>query len=284
MKKTSVEIICPLYQAEEFLPKLHQSLLKQEKVKIENVHYILTESSDNSEKILQENGASYEKILKSDFSHSLVREKAGLASKADIICFITQDIEIRRKDWLEKLIEPIKGGKAEASFSRQLTKFDNIEKYTREGNYPDKSFIKDKSDIKNMGLKTFFFSDAAGAILKDKFIELRGYDGKNLPISEDMYFAYKLIMNDGRIAYVAESEVYHSHNFTLKQLYDRYKLTGMFMKQNAYLDQYGTNASGGALARYILKRTIQDKNWSILARYPWDMAARFIGMKVGKLK
>lgn len=282
MRVLSVEIICPLYEAEKFLPNLHKSFLQQENVKISRIHYILTKSKDKTEQILKDLSADYEVISKNDFSHSLVREKAGFASKSDILCFVSQDIEIHQKDWLKKLIKPIQENKAEAAFSKQRTKYNNIEKYTREGNYPEKSYIKSKKDIERMGLKTFFFSDASGAILRKKFVELKGYDGKNLPISEDMYFIYKLIMNGGRVAYVAESEIYHSHDFTLRQLYERYKLTGKFMKQNNYLEQYGVMSSGGSLARYILMRAIEDRNWGALMRYPWDMAARLIGMKVGK--
>ena len=77
--------------------------------------------------------------------------------------------------------------------------------------------------------------------------------------------------------------MYHSHNFSLKEIYDRYKLTGKFFKENNYLDQYGTNKSGGGLAKYILKRAIQDKNIKVLIRFVPDMAARYIGMKVGKM-
>ena len=206
-----------------------------------------------------------------------------MVSTADIIVFITQDIDIRNEDWLEKLIEPIINKEAEACFSRQLTKYDNIEKYTREKNYPAESYINTKEDIIQKGLRTFFFSDASSAIKTEVFKKLNGYDNKNLPINEDMYIAYKMITNGYRIKYCADSVVYHSHKFTLKQLYDRYKLTGQFFKQNNYLDKYGTNKSGGGLAKYILKRAIQDRNIKVLARFMPDMSARFIGMKVGKI-
>ena len=99
-----------------------------------------------------------------------------------------------------------------------------------------------------------------------------------------MYFAYKLIMNDYRIKYEADSEVIHSHKFTLKQLYRRYYDTGKFFKQNSYLDKYGTNGTGANLAKYILKRAIKDKNIKVLIEFIPNMSARFIGMKVGKLK
>lgn len=278
-----VDIICPLYQAESYIENLHNSLLKQKNVKINKIQYVLTRSSDKSEEILKNNRLNYELIEKKDFSHSLVREKAAMKSKADIVCFISQDIVIENETWLEKLVDPIINGQVEATYSRQLTKFNNIEKYTRECNYPDKSSIKSKSDIKKLGLKTFFFSDASSAIKLDVFKKINGYDGKNLPINEDMYLAYKLIINDYKIGYQADSVVYHSHNFKLKELYDRYKLTGKFFKENDYLDNYGTNSSGGSLAKYILKRAIQDKNIKVLIRYPFDMAVRLIGMKVGKM-
>lgn len=278
-----VDIICPIYNAEEYIVELNQSLLAQKNVKINNINYILTEGKDNTEDLLIKNKCKYEKIKKEDFSHSLVREKAAFNSKADIIVFITQDIHIVSDDYLYNLINPIILGEVQATYSRQLTKYENIEKYTRESNYPEESLIKSKKNIDKLGLKTFFFSDASSAIKKDIFVELDGYDHKNLPINEDMYFAYKLIMNDYKIKYCADSLVYHSHNFKLRQLYERYKLTGKFFKQNSYLDQYGTNSSGGSLAKYIIKRAIKDKNIKVLVRYPFDMAARLIGMKVGKL-
>lgn len=279
----NIDIICPLYNAEEYIKNLHESILEQKNVKINKIKYILTESNDNSEKILKDNKINYTLIRKEKFSHSLVREKAAMESDSDILVFITQDIEIKNDDWLEKLVTPIINKEVEATYSRQLTKFNNIEKYTRESNYPDKSQIKAKGDIEQLGLKTFFFSDASSAIRKEIFVKLNGYDGKNLPINEDMYIAYKIIMNGYKIKYCADSIVYHSHKFTLKQIYDRYKLTGKFFKQNKYLDNYGTTGSGANLAKCILKRIFQEKRYGLLFRYPFDMAARLIGMKVGKM-
>ena len=70
----------------------------------------------------------------------------------------------------------------------------------------------------------------------------------------------------------------------MKQYYKRYKDTGVFFRQNSYLNKYKVNQAGGSMAKYVLKRAIQDKNWSALVKFVPNMAARFIGMKVGKLK
>lgn len=74
----------------------------------------------------------------------------------------------------------------------------------------------------------------ASAINRKIFEELNGYDGKNLPTNEDMYIAYKLITKGYKIKYCADSEVIHSHTFTLKQLYKRYYDTGLFFGMNSF--------------------------------------------------
>ncbi len=279
----NIDIICPLYKAEEYIENLHKNILKQKNVSINRIKYILTNTNDNTENILKKLNCNYKVIDSSEFSHSLTRENVAMNSDADILVFITQDIEIKDDDWLEKLVNPIIKNEVVASFSRQLTKYDNIEKYTRESNYPEKSIVKSKNDITELGLKTFFFSDASSAVRTDIFKKLNGYDNKDLPTNEDMYIAYKIIMNDYKIKYCADSIIYHSHDFSLKEIYERYKLTGRFFKENNYLDQYGTTGSGASLAKYILKRIMEEKNYKLIFRYPFDMAARLVGMKVGKM-
>lgn len=277
-----IDIICPLYNAEKDIERLHRGILKQKNVEINNIKYILTDSKDNTEELLKKLKIEYTKIKKEEFSHSLTREQAALSSKADIVVFTTQDIIIEREDWLYNLTKDISYGKVQACFSRQLCTNNTIEKYTREKNYPNKSRIVSKENIKELGLQTFFFSDAASAINRKIFEELNGYDGKNLPTNEDMYIAYKLITKGYKIKYCADSEVIHSHTFTLKQLYKRYYDTGLFFGMNSFLDKYGTTKAGGGMAKYILKRAIQDKNIKVLLNFIPNMAVRYIGMKKGK--
>ena len=276
-----VEIICPLYNAENYIENLHDNILKQKNVDF-YVRYLLTESTDQTESILKSKKLNYNKIEKKDFSHSLTRELAARNSEADIIVFISQDVEPSNENWLYYLVKNIIDGSVSATYSRQITKFNNLEKYTREKNYPKESKIVSKDDINDLGLKAFFFSDAASAIKKEVFEQLNYYDNKRLPINEDMYIAHKLITNGYKIKYCSDSIIYHSHNFKLKELYNRYKLTGQFFKENSYLDDYGTTDSGIKLATYVFKRIMQEGRIVLLFRYPFDMGARFIGMKAGK--
>lgn len=283
MQTPSIEIICPLYNAEKYLFNLHCSLEIQTGVNIKNIRYLITESTDRTVTLVKTlRHCTYEIIKKSDFSHSLTREKAALESTADIIVFITQDVVIKRDDWLKNLVTPLITGEADATFSRQICDNNSIEKYTRELNYPATSRVVSKADVEKLGLRTFFSSDASAAIRTDVFRALNGYDHKNLPISEDMYFSYKLIMAGGKIKYCANSEVHHSHSFSLREQFSRYCETGKFFKQNPYLDNYQTTKTGGNMAKYVLKRALKDKNWRALVQYTPNMAARYLGMRKGK--
>lgn len=280
----TVDIICPLYNAEKYILNLDKSIKRQKNVKINSIKYVLTECKDNTEKLLIENKIDFIKIKKGEFSHSKTRENIAKTCDADIVVFITQDIIIERADWLFNLTKPIYDNECDASYSRQISKSKGIEKYTRELNYPKESCIKTKEDIEKLGLRTFFFSDASSAISNDVLKKLNYYDGKDLKINEDMYLAYKMIMNNYKIKYVAESVIIHSHDFKFKEVYQRYYDTGIFFKENSYLDEYGTNQAGGSLAIYVLKRIIQEKDIRAVIRFWPDMVARYVGMKMGKIK
>ncbi len=256
-----IDIICPLYNAEQYIENLDNSIKKQKQVNINKIRYVLTEGKDRTKEKLEKLKANYKTIQPQEFSHSITREKEAFESEADILVFITQDIIIEDEMWLYYLTKDIEEGKCEAAYSRQLCNNNTIEKYTRELNYPEKSNFTTKNDINKLQLRTFFFSDAASAIKKEVFVKLKGYDNKNLPISEDMYIAYKLIMNGYTIKYCADSKVIHSHNFTIKQQYKRYYDTGRFFKENEYLNKYKVNNSGVEMAKYVLKRAIRRQKY-----------------------
>lgn len=280
-----ISIICPLYNASKYIRGLNEALLNQ-KIKNENINfeirYVYTESKDDTEEILKEINASYKKITIKEFSHSKTREEMGFESDGNIIVFISQDIKIKNNTWLENLTKPIIEKECEASFSRQLPENNTIEKYIREKNYPSESRVVSKSDIEELGVLTFFYSDASSAIDASFYKKLNGYDGKRLIINEDMYIAEKLINAGGKIKYCSDSEVYHSHIFTLKELYKRYFDTGVFFKQNSQFLNYKSNESGLKLAKYVFIKAKQEKNYKVLFNILPNFGARFIANELGK--
>lgn len=275
-----ISVICPLYNAENYIEDLYLHIQKQKDVCIAEIKFILTESSDNTEDKLKKLKCNYKKISKQEFSHSLVRENAAFEAEGEILVFITQDIKIVDEYWLYYLTKDIIEGKCEAAYSRQIG-YENhkVERYTREINYPREKRIVSKADVDKLGLMTFFFSDASSAISKEIFVKLNGYDNKKLPTNEDMYFAYKLIMNGYRIEYAADSKIIHSHDLSFRETMKRYSDIGRFFDENQYLKEYSAGERGFTVLKYIAKRSIEDRKPLIIVDAIINFGARFIGMK-----
>jgi rhamnosyltransferase len=279
-----ISIICPVYNGEKYISELNVNLQSQrlEYGQMLEILYVLTKSSDKSEDILKKLKCTYTIIEPKEFSHSKTREMIAMKTDGDIIVFISQDVIMKNNLWLINLISPIINKECEASFSRQICKNNSIEKYIREKNYPEESRIVSKKDIHQYGLLTFFYSDASSAVKASVYKELKAYDGKRLIINEDMYFAHKLIHAGYKIKYCADSEVYHSHIFTFKQLYYRYFDTGVFFRENSYFLQYKSNESGIALAKYVFRRSIEEKNIKVIFNILPNFGVRFIGKFLGE--
>ncbi|GEQ20924.1 biofilm formation protein PslC [Clostridium butyricum] len=282
-----ISIICPIYNGQDYIEKLHNNILMQklESEQTLQILYALTRGRDRSQEILEglkDSRCDYTLIEPKDFSHSTTREMMSKKVKGEIIVFISQDIKIKNDLWLKNLVNPIIKGECEASFSRHIGEDDNIEKYTRERNYPAESRTVSKNDIDKYQIRTFFYSDASSAVLTKVYRELNAYDGKRMPTNEDMYFAHKLINAGYRIKYCADSQVYHSHDFTYRQLYKRYYDTGIFFKQNKYFKDYKSNESGVDLAKYVFKRSIEDKNFKVAISVLPNFAVRFIAKLIGE--
>lgn len=278
-----ITVICPLYKAQKYLHNLHKSLLMQEDVNIKEIKYLLTNTGDGIEKVIENLEKARLTITTPEkFSHSLTRESAAMEAEGEIIVFITQDINIKDKKWLYKLCSNIKEGKCEAAFSRQICDNKSIERYTRINNYPDKSRIVSKDDIEKLGIMTFFFSDAASAVKADIYKKLNGYDNKDLLTNEDMYFSYKLIHNGYRIMYNADAIVIHSHDYKFKQLFKRYFDQGVFLRQNDYLLNYKANDSAFKLLKFVAFESLKEKNFRAFFNIVPNFAARFLGNKAGQ--
>lgn len=277
----SISIICPLYNGKRYIKNMNESLLAQEINDTVDIKYILTETNDGSKELLDEIGASYDIVKAEEFSHSYTREKAAYEAKGDIIVFITQDIIINDNNWLYNLIKDIKSGICDAAFSKQICTNKTIEKYTRMKNYPDEDRIASRERVDELGILSYFYSDAASAIRKDVFVKLKGYDKKDLLTNEDMYIAYKLINNGYKIKYCSDSQVIHSHKYTYKSLFKRYFDQGVFLKQHSYIKESGANSSAIALVKFVFIQALKEGNVKAILDIIPNFGVRFIANKMG---
>ena len=161
-----VDVIIPVYRPErEKLTKLIDWLNKQT-VKPSHVFFMqtLVEEKEDEEVLQMLQKAENVEIVpieKKDFDHGGTRNKGAALSKADYMLFMTQDAVPVDAYLIENLVRAMEEEEAATAYGRQLPDdtVGVIEHYTREFNYPAKSYVKSKRDLETMGIKTYFCSN-----------------------------------------------------------------------------------------------------------------------------
>ncbi|WP_068468551.1 glycosyltransferase family 2 protein [Candidatus Protochlamydia phocaeensis] len=221
MKKAlSIGVVIPTFQAAKHLPHclppLLQSSLKP------RILVIDSSSSDGTVQIAQSLGVETLTIPQTEFNHGTTREKGRLYLGTDIVVMITQDAYATSPYMLERLVRPLIDQQASVSYARQLPHAGAgfFAAFPRYFNYPATSHIRSLEDISTFGVYTFFCSNSCAAYLSRALDEVGGFP--HVLFGEDTVVVARLLYKHHRIAYVAEAEVRHSHDYTLKQEFCRH--------------------------------------------------------------
>ena len=210
-----------------------------------DVSLIIDSSShDHTVTLAKDAGFEVRQIDKAAFDHGATRQLAvSMIPSVDIVIFLTQDAVLSRDDSLSRLLESFKDASVAAVCGRQLPRKHAVptEAHARLYNYTSSSFVRSIADIKNFGLKTAFLSNSFAAYRVSALNEVGGFPN-DVIFGEDMYVAAKLLMSGYKIAYEADACVYHSHNYTVLQEFNRYFDMGVFHAREPWLRQ----ALGGA--------------------------------------
>lgn len=162
-------------------------------------------------------------LTKEEFDHGGTRHLGTTFSKADYLLFLTQDAMPADDQLVERLLEGFSGDEMiKAAYGRQLPNETcrEIEKYTRAFNYPAESRVKSKEDLETLGIKTFFCSNVCAMYEKATYDQSGGFTRRTI-FNEDMIYAGGLVKKGYKIAYVADAEVIHSHNYNAAEQFHR---------------------------------------------------------------
>ena len=161
-------------------------------------------------------------LSRREFDHGRTRNRGVQYSDTDFFIMMTQDAVPADEYLVERLLEQLGNENVAVAYARQLADGDSseIEKYTRNFNYPEQSKIKTKADLETLGIKTFFCSNVCAAYNRKIFDKLGGFV-KHTIFNEDMIYAAGCIRAGYKIAYTAEAKVIHSHQYTNKEQFRR---------------------------------------------------------------
>lgn len=240
-------------------------------------------SIDGTDELAERLGAQVRVIPRSDFNHGLTRDWARRQLDVEIVVMMTPDAYAEDHHMLERLVAPLLEGRAECAYARQKPHEPGrfFAAFPREFNYPATSHIRSLDDLQEYGSYLYFCSNSCAAYKMDALDAIGGF--KSVLLGEDTLAAAQLLQNGGRIAYVAEAVVYHSHRYSLREEFRRYFDTGLAREEYrqwiATVDQ--DSSRGKALLVAMIKRLVRERPYLI----PYALmscATKWLGYKLGQ--
>ena len=290
MEKRFVDIVIPVIKPDEEFKTLLDKLAGQ-KLAPGRIIIMCTDETDsctntNIESIvnssLAKDIAQIHHLPKAEFNHGMTRNRALEFSDAKYFICMTQDAVPADDMLTEKLI----GAMSETirmTYARQLARSDanEIEKITREFNYPDKGCIKSEKDKAVMGIKTYYASNVCAAYDREIFDSLGGF--VETVFNEDMIYAGRLLKAGYSLAYVPEAKVIHSHNFTGAEQFRRNREVAK--SQSLHPEVFGdikSESEGIKLVKTTAVILIKRGRIYLIPKLIWQSACKYLGYKSGK--
>ncbi len=285
----TVDVIIPVYKPGERLKKIINRL-RQQTYPVNRIILINTGRA-YFERAFGEDMSFFETddivlrhISEEQFDHGTTRRMAVSMSKADYFICMTDDALPVDRHLVKSLITPLIEGKASAAYARQLAgkEADIVEKFSRRFNYPAVSRIKSKADMDELGIKTFFCSNACAAYERKTYDKLGGFE-KHMIFNEDMVYAGRLVDSGASIAYVAEARVLHTHHYTAMQQLKRNFDLGVSQAQFPELfNRVSSQSEGIRMIRGMLGTLLKKNEYNKIPSVIINSAFKLAGYKLGK--
>ncbi|QBG48758.1 glycosyltransferase family 2 protein [Verrucomicrobia bacterium S94] len=247
-----------IMRAKNEMPYVEQALnmLEQQTFRTFDLFAVDSGSTDGTFQALEKSGCSLQRISPDEYVPGRVLNHAIARTRHEIIVLLNADAVPQQDDWLEKLIAPILGNEADATFSRQIARPDAafIVKYDYERAYRCKN------------LEPGFFSAVACAFKRSLWAT---YPFPESGYAEDARWAREHTEKGARFQLLEESVVEHSHNYSLPALFQKRYRQALVSNQIP---------SFGKQLEHCLREVIRDLAYAVirfrLLSIPYNVAYR----------
>lgn len=278
----SIGILMPTRQGAHHLPYSLPPLLASPLHP--RVLVIDSSSTDGTPHLARTLGAEVIVIPLEEFNHGTTRERGRRYLNTEIIIMITQDAYVASPHTLVQLVEPLLREQASIAYARQLPHVgaSPLAVFARTFNYPDYSHIRRWRDFSIYGTYTFFCSNACAAYCSAALDEIGGFPAT--PFGEDAIVTAQLLRRHHAIAYVSEAHVYHSHDYTLREEFQRHFL--MALGREPYRKLLGTGKEESKRGKTYLKELLLTLSKSAPFLIPYALlqtAVKWLGYRLGQI-
>lgn len=278
-----IVLIIPVYNPDNRFVDCLRKIKEQDRVEIETL-IIDSGTKHDYRKYCNQENIKIVNIVSEKFNHGGTRQWGiDLFPYDDIFVFLTQDAILYDSFSVAQLVEAFKDDSVGAVYGRQIP-HDNAKLFARiarEFNYKNKSYIYSYKDREIYGIKTCFMSNSFAAYRKKAMEQVGGFP-KNTILSEDMYVAAKMLIHGWKIGYVAEACVYHSHDYSILQEFNRYFDIGVFHSRESWIrSEFGlAEGEGRKFVWYEIRQLLKEEP-SALIEMAFRDFAKLIGYRLG---
>lgn len=223
-------------------------------------------------------------ISKKEFNHGATRNRGVKKSEASVFVLMTQDAVPKDEYLIENLIKPLEKGTVAVAYGRQLPAAGcrEIERYTREFNYPADSREKSLKDLGKLGIKTYFCSNVCAAYRRDIFDRQGGFI-RHAIFNEDMIYAANVVKAGYSIAYCGDAQVIHSHNYTcLQQFHRNFDLGVSQAEHPEVFAEVPSESEGIQLLKKTTAHLWKTKNKRLIPLLYINSTFKYMGFFLGK--
>ena len=277
------DVIIPTYKPGSELKRLLQGLSVQT-LKPANIFIINTEEKFWNKEFEAIIPIEVIHIKKSEFDHGATRRMGADMSKSEAFICMTQDARPKDGRLFKNLISAFEDETVAIAYARQETdeRAGEIERYTREFNYPNEDRTKTNEDIKTMGIKAWFNSDVCAAYRKKIYDEAGGFV-KRTVFNEDMLMAAKVMDMGYKVVYKADARVVHYHEYTMGQQFHRnFDLGASHREYREVFERVSSYKEGGKLVKNTALHLVKSGKVYLIPKLVFHSAAKLIGDRLGK--
>ncbi len=184
-------------------------------------------STDHTLDIVAATSARLLRIPPEEFHHGRTRHLGVLSTTAPLVVLLNGDATPADERWLSGLVQAVDRPEVGAAYSRQrpYPGAFPMEEFFLQFVYPPAPANGSAGHLRIM--PTFF--STVSCILKRSAYELEPFSAAMI-MSEDQEWSVRITRRNLQVVYAPESEVLHSHNYTLTRAFRRFFDAGMTAK------------------------------------------------------